>query len=198
MPAVAVTPVLLVGGASRRMGEDKSTLDVGGTPAAVRVAAVLAGACGIDVSEVVCVGGPPERARSLGLMHVPDDDPGAGPLAALDTVLRRLDGDCLVAACDLLGIDHATAVAVLRAGDRPACDVAVASGPDGRRQPLMARWNSVAAPVVAEAVATGERSPSRLLGRLRVVEVPCAEEVLLNVNDPDGLRLLRARIRDAG
>jgi molybdopterin-guanine dinucleotide biosynthesis protein A len=197
MPAVAVTPVVLVGGASRRMGEDKSTLDVGGTPAAVRVAAVLAGACGVDVAEVVCLGGPADRAASLGLRHVPDDDPGAGPLAALDTVLRRLDADCLVAACDLLGIDHGTAAAVLRAGSA-GCDVAVARGPDGRRQPLLARWNAVSAPVVAEAVAAGERSPSRLLGRLRVVEVPCDGDALVNVNDPDHLRLLRARIRDAG
>jgi molybdopterin-guanine dinucleotide biosynthesis protein A len=134
----------------------------------------------------------------LGLAHLADDDPGAGPLAAIGTALRHLDGDCLVAACDLLGVDEAVATAVVDVGGRARCDVAVARGADGRRQPLLARWNASARPVVAEAVATGERSPSRLLGCLRVVEVPCADDVVVNVNDPAELRLFRESLGGGG
>lgn len=190
---VEPTPVVLVGGASRRMGSEKALMDVGGVPAALRVASVLAEVCGVDRSSVVAVGGPVEWGSRLGLAHLADDAPGEGPLAAIDTALRRLGGDCLVAACDLVGIDAPSLESVCRAGAAPGCDVAVAVGSTGRRQPLLSRWNASARPMVATAVAAGERSPMSLLDRLAVVElavveVECSGDALLNVNDAGELR----------
>lgn len=176
--------VVLVGGASRRMGTDKAVLAVDGVPAALRVARVVATACGVPVGEVVLVGGPGLWAVELGLGHLPDDTPGAGPLAAIDTALRHLDGDCLVVACDLLGVDVSTIAAIRDGGEVPGCDVAVAVGPDGRRQPLAARWNASAAPAVSAAVGAGERSPIRLLRSLAVVEVAVDGLSVTNVNSP--------------
>lgn len=186
-------PVVLVGGASRRMGSDKALLDVDGVPAALRVARVVAEACGVPVAEVVLVGGPVEWASRLGLGHLPDDLPGAGPLAAIATALRHLGRDCLVVACDLLGVDVSTARAVGGAGALPGCHVAVAVGPEGRRQPLLARWNLDAAPTVATAVAAGERSPIRLLESLTVVEVVVDVGATSNVNSPEDLADFLAR-----
>ena len=186
-------PVVLVGGASRRMGSDKALLDVDGVPAALRVARVVAEACGVPVAEVVLVGGPVEWASRLDLGHLPDDLPGAGPLAAIDTALRHLGRDCLVVACDLLGVEVSTAHAVRDAGAVPGCDVAVAVGPGGRRQPLLARWNLDAAPAVAAAVAAGERSPTRLLESLAVAEVVVDVGAASNVNSPEDRAEVLAR-----
>lgn len=169
------------------MGADKALLAVDGVPAALRVARVMAEACGVAVAEVVLVGGPGTWATELGLGHVPDDDPGAGPLAAIDTALRHLGGDCVVVACDLLGVDVPTISAIRQGGEAPGCEVAVAVGPDARRQPLLARWNAGAAPAVSAAVGAGERSPIRLLRSLAVIEVAVDASVAINVNSPEEL-----------
>ena len=175
------------------MGSAKALLDVDGVPAALRVARVVAEACGVATSAVVLVGGPSAWAPELGLGHLADDLPGQGPLAAIDTALRHLGRDCLVVACDLLGVDVSTAHAVRSAGAVPGRDVAVAVGPGGRRQPLLARWNLDAAPAVAAAVAAGERSPIRLLDSLAVVEVVVDVGAASNVNSPEDLADFHAR-----
>lgn len=180
-------PLVLVGGASRRMGTDKALLEVDGVPAALRVARVVAEVCGVATTEVLLVGGPAAWASELGLGHLADDRPGEGPLAAIDTALRHLGCDCLVVACDLLGVDAATVDAVRAAGELLGCDVAVAVDPDGRRQPLLARWNVGAAPVVTAAVAAGERAPRRVLDALAVVDVAVGGAEVSNVNSPDEL-----------
>ena len=66
------------------MGRDKALLPVGGVPMALRVADALR-AAGAD--EVVAVGGDATALAALGLTVVPDDHPGAGPLAAIVTAL---------------------------------------------------------------------------------------------------------------
>jgi molybdopterin-guanine dinucleotide biosynthesis protein A len=180
------------------MGSDKALVEVDGVPAALRVATTMAEVCRVDTASVVLVGGPLEWASRLGLGHLVDDAPGQGPLAAIDTALRRLGGDCLVVACDLLGVDAAALGAVLRAGGSPGCDVAVAVDPTGVRQPLLARWNASACPVVGASVAAGERSPTRLLDRLAVVEVECAPTAFVNVNDPEELRRFVDGLRTPG
>lgn len=77
-----VTGAVLVGGASSRMGSDKANLNVGGVPAAVRVARVLDGL----FSEVLLVGGtPPEGAPGR---RVPD---GVGPVSALRGLIAALE-----------------------------------------------------------------------------------------------------------
>lgn len=88
--------VVLCGGASSRMGTDKALL--GSPPWAIRVATALRGA---GCAPVVLLGGPPALER-YGLERVADDEPGAGPLAALTAVGRRWpDRSLVVAACDL-------------------------------------------------------------------------------------------------
>jgi len=77
-----VSAALLVGGASRRMGRDESTLMLAGVPAATRASRLLA-----DLfEEVVLVGGdPPEDALGR---RVPDVD---GPRCALRGVVSALE-----------------------------------------------------------------------------------------------------------
>lgn len=67
--------VVLAGGASRRMGQDKSRLLVGGEPILERLVRLLRG---VDLPVTVLGGRPVEGAA-----FVPDGDAFSGPLAAL-------------------------------------------------------------------------------------------------------------------
>jgi molybdenum cofactor guanylyltransferase len=182
---------VLAGGASRRMGHDKATTDVGGRLMAQRVAAA-AGSAGAVV--VVQIGGPPS-----GLTRLEDRWPGEGPLGGIVTALcharRNALAWWLIVACDLPLLDAPTIDALYRStpdrAGRPAPDVVVAV--TDRREPLCAMWrvDSVAAPLEA-AFAAGERSVTAALATLAiaglvVADVAVAADALHNVNTPNDL-----------
>ena len=87
-----MTGVILAGGRSRRFGADKARHVWRGRPLLQHVRAAVAAAC----DRVMVVGGPPDLA------DLPDEVPGAGPVAALATAFRRLpDAALFVTGCDL-------------------------------------------------------------------------------------------------
>jgi hypothetical protein len=80
--------VVLAGGASRRMGQDKTTLYVGGLTLLDRVLASVAGAGRVvvvgpqrPVAREVVVG--PQRPVAREVVWALEEPPGAGPVAAL-------------------------------------------------------------------------------------------------------------------
>jgi molybdopterin-guanine dinucleotide biosynthesis protein A len=98
LPAGLVA-VILTGGASRRLGQPKAWVRVGGEPCVARVWA----ACRtLDVA-VEFQGELPGLAEGFpGTPVWPDPRPGLGPLAALVAALqRRPDRPVLLVACDL-------------------------------------------------------------------------------------------------
>ncbi len=78
--------IVLTGGASSRMGEDKSCLDWNGRSAVDRLAAVIRelGAA------VVVTAGP----RPAGLPFVVEEPPGGGPVAGIVAAIAHLRGAC--------------------------------------------------------------------------------------------------------
>ncbi|MGH9087799.1 MAG: molybdenum cofactor guanylyltransferase [Acidimicrobiales bacterium] len=150
-----VAGVLLTGGASTRMGADKSLLEVDGVPMGARLGAMLAGAVTGPLLEV----GPGHS----GLPAVADDAPGAGPLAALATAARALTGwagPTVVLACDL----PRCSAAVVDLLARWPGDGAVLPVIGGRRQPLCARWAAADLAAAVRLAAAGKRSLRGLPG----------------------------------
>jgi molybdopterin-guanine dinucleotide biosynthesis protein A len=173
-----IAGVVLCGGASRRMGRDKSTLAIEGVPMARRVADALA-AAGCD--PVVAVGGDAKRLRAAGLEVVPDTYPGEGPLGGIVTALRWSPAPAVfVAACDLPWLQGPTVAAVAAPGQ-----LAVAH--TGRREPLCACWPVAVIGAVERAFAAGERSVYAVLAQLDVVDVTVPSAELRNVNTSDDL-----------
>jgi molybdopterin-guanine dinucleotide biosynthesis protein A len=78
---MTLAAVILVGGASSRMGLDKSALDWGGLRAVDRVAEL---ARAVGVSQVITAGG------DYGLPYVLDPEPQAGPVAGVLAALPIL------------------------------------------------------------------------------------------------------------
>jgi len=139
-----------------------------------RAVAALAPHCG----RVVVVGRPevPLPVASI------DDRPGPDcPLNALATGLAAVEADeVLVLACDL----PAAAPVLSRLVAAPS----VAIDPEGRAQPLCARYPRAAALAAAESLlAAGERRLLPLLGLLRAVPVIATTAELHNVTVPSDL-----------
>jgi molybdopterin-guanine dinucleotide biosynthesis protein A len=146
---------VLTGGASRRMGHDKATLEIDGEAMAARVANSLRAA---GAAEVFCVGGD---VAALGLASVPDEHPGAGPLGALVTALEAASHDLVVVlACDLLE-PSADLIARLVATVAPGQDATIPVV-DDRAQWLHGAWSrDRALDPLRRAFAAGERAIHR-------------------------------------
>lgn len=156
---VAVGAVLC-GGASRRMGRDKSLVEVDGVAMARRVAdALVAGGC----TAVLAVGGDADALAALGLTPVPDRWPGEGPLGGLATALAAAsdaEADLLVLApCDLVHPDRMATDELGRALVADPALVAVPVAVGDRVQWLPSAWRATpgVAAAVADLVAGGAR-----------------------------------------
>lgn len=176
---------VLCGGASRRMGTDKSLLEVDGVPMAQRVAATLRRA---GCTEVIAVGGSPALV-ALGLDVVADGWPGEGPLGGTVTALRAHPAATavVVVACDLPWLTAPTIRALVAALESAGADVAAAIAVADRRQPSCAVWRPSALPAVAALFDSGERRLRAAFEPLRVVEVAVDDHDLRNVNTPSDL-----------
>jgi len=90
--------IILTGGASRRMGADKAALDWDGQRAVDRVAALASAAGAVRVLTA---------GRDLGLEHVDDPAPGAGPVGGVLAGARALAAHGLTRAL-VLAVDAPT------------------------------------------------------------------------------------------
>ncbi len=190
MAALNFTGVVLTGGFSRRMGQDKSLLEVSGTVLTSIVATALRSA---GASEVIAVGGDIEALEALSTIDraVSDKFPGEGPLGGILTSFEQAQDDVVVVlACDTPLVDAETPLSLL-AGLSSVSDCAVAYAcVDGRVQPLTAAWRrSIAIEPVRVAFERGDRAPRSVFPALKVVEVttisPAAVE---DVDHPEDLQ----------
>ncbi|MDE3031474.1 MAG: molybdenum cofactor guanylyltransferase [Acidobacteriota bacterium] len=186
-PRVPVAALLLAGGASRRMGRDKTRLVHEGRTLAQRTARLLTSVC--DTAIEVGPGGS-------GLDSVVEEPPGEGPLAAIVAgrhALRRRghDGPALVVASDLPFLTR-DFLAFMATFDASGSVVAVV---EGRTQPLCARWSCSDLDEAGDRYARGERSLRFLADAPGVVllEEPqwrahASPQVFLDVDTPDEAR----------
>jgi len=167
--------IILVGGASSRMGRDKAALDWDGQRAVDRVVAL---ARGVGAAAVVTAGG------DYGWPHVPDAAPGGGPVGGL------LAGAAWLRAA---GMDRALALAV----DAPSLtpqDLAplVAAPPPG------AAYEGFPLPCVfalgLERAAAADWPLRRFVERAGLAVLACTPEQarrLRGANTPEELAALR-------
>lgn len=160
---------ILVGGASQRMGRDKSRLMFGSQTSVELIASALR----VVTDQVTTVGSSDERVAQI--ENIPDLRTSWGPLAGIEAALRHAKSTlCLIVACDfpfvtaemfrhlIARIDDADAVVPLQNDRRP--------------QPLCAIYRrATCLPATDEAIANEQHSPRALLDRVRVVHVPFAE-----------------------
>ena len=197
-PDVAITGLILAGGASSRMGRNKALEKVGGEMLVERVVATLAQVA----ADILLIANDVDPYRFLDLPVIPDRRPGYGPLMGLYSGLEAARGDlALLVAVDMpfLAPDFLNYLLSLS----PGYDVVIPQAYD-RLHPLCAVYRrATCLPAITAAIDRGQR---RLIAfhadvRVQVVEEAALREIdsdlrsLMNVNTPDELARARAIMR---
>lgn len=193
---------ILSGGSSRRMGEDKAMIKLGGRPLLDRVVDSLMQ----QVSSLVIVGGPAEWAGDRGLDYRPDAVTGgrgplAGLLAAFNYASDIKSGSeyVFVTATDMPFLPSSL---VARLGDACLKGRPVLPRSGGRLQPLAALWPRG----LCEKLAAGLRDESMesmkdLYANSDFVEVNFdagPPDPFFNLNTPEDLVAAERRLGSSG
>lgn len=180
--------LVLAGGKSRRMGQDKARLRRGGQSQLAYLVSVLDPLVDrVFVSTRADQQDERERSRFDQIVdRYQDMGPVAGILSAMD---EYPEVDWLVVACDLPNIDASTISHLLerRSPERPFS--AYSSSHDGLPEPLCAVYAAGSVDIVRGFVAEGIHCPRRILIRsdTQLLEQPDPNS-LHNVNTPDDLQ----------
>ncbi|HEU4476884.1 MAG TPA: molybdenum cofactor guanylyltransferase [Pyrinomonadaceae bacterium] len=183
---------ILIGGASSRMGTDKSQLKIEGESFVKHIGHVLKA-----VTAKVSVVGP-AKPPDVELPLVPDIYPQWGALGGVHGALAACSAEwAVIVACDLPRVTTSLFNHMLALRDD--VDAVAPLQPDGRRQPLCAIYRVSACLAQATAlIERGERKPIALLQSVttrwvefaELADLPGAEDFFDNINTPqDYLRI---------
>lgn len=214
---MAVSGIILVGGGSRRMGQDKALLALSGQRLIDRVADLLGGVA----DDLLVVGSDVERYRSAHWRVVPDAFPGAGSLGGLYSGLQAARYPYAVAVAvdmpflnpDLLsylirvGRDwDATVPRVnpFRLSAQPGRDGHAPTARDADLQPLHAVYHRRIAAAIRTCIRQGDLRMISFLPLVRVRLVTGEETArydpeglsFFNANTPDDWRAVQERLND--
>jgi molybdopterin-guanine dinucleotide biosynthesis protein A len=180
---------ILVGGASRRMGQDKAQLRLGSATMIERIAGQLSAA----TSSVTLVGSPQAYVGHT-LPAIPDVYEKWGALGGIHAALAAAKTDwIIVIACDLPFATHELFKRLKSFADETV-DAIVPIQPDGRPQPVCALYRrQTCLPEIETLIRAGEHTPRALLTNVRtryvqfaeVRDFPGAANFFLNLNTPE-------------
>lgn len=182
----AASAAVLAGGASRRMGEDKSLLPFRGQPMIQHVIRQL---CPL-VEEIMIGAVDDGRYAFTGLRIVPDLEAGQGPLMGILSCLMSSRHERLyVTACDVPEQPDGHIREMLRRAEE--ADLVMPVDAQGRHEPLMAVYTKRLIPALRAVMARGGRRMVELL------EAPGVRSLCVslppggwyhNINTPDDYR----------
>lgn len=186
--------LVLAGGESRRMGQDKAALALAGTSQLERTVALLARHLpAVFVAVRESQRQDPLRARFAQVVDAPAFSAAelSGPIAGiLGAFAARPDHAWLVVACDLPLLDDAAIAGLLRGRSPQTVATAYTSAHDGLPEPLCAIWEPQAAALLRAHVAGGNLCPRKFLLRNGAQFLPALASVSVNVNTPAELAAL--------
>lgn len=189
------TGVVLAGGKSSRMGENKAFLQVDGRPSIERVVAALR-----EVFPEVMIAGDPDLYGNLAEKVVPDIVPGIGPLGGIHAALTFASHELVfISACDLPFADGELARYIAQRAE--GFDAAVPYV-GGRLEPLFAAYRKTCLQPVTRCIEAGSRRVAGFFGEVRVCYLNEADfswrhnfrRVFLNVNTPAEVKRLQKKI----
>jgi molybdopterin-guanine dinucleotide biosynthesis protein A len=185
--------LVLAGGASRRMGQDKAALALHGRPQLDWACDTLARHCErVFVSIRADQQDDPVRRGRPVIVDVHD---GAGPIAGI-AAAQAAHPDCawLVLACDLPFVDDAAIGHLVGHRDGRAV-VAYASSHDGLPEPLCAIYEPASRAGVLAALASGRNCPRKFIVGTGVALLRQPDPAALdNVNTPEELQRARGHL----
>lgn len=189
--------LVLAGGKSTRMGEDKGLLQWHGKEQMYYLADMLEEFC-----NEVFISCRIDQAYSIGKKYkvITDEYENAGPLAAIISAFHQNKNyPWLVVACDLPLLDVKTIDYLIRHRDEDVVATTFNSSYNNLPEPLITIWEANTLPLLERALSEKKYSPQRVLmtARIKVLHAPDAG-ALLNVNTPEDkekiMQLLKTKI----
>jgi molybdenum cofactor guanylyltransferase len=182
--------LVLAGGKSRRMGQDKAALiHPDGRPLAFRTVEILAAVCSkVVISLRHEQEAPPMIQESPHLTLIRDPEGiSEGPFTGMLAAMRSApDADWLVLACDLPRLDVETLRHLVSSRIPDETFLSYRSEFDGLPEPLCAFYAAEAIPILEKAHASGSCCPRKVLiqNNCRLIE-PLVPRALDNANTPE-------------
>lgn len=189
-----VTGIILAGGTSSRLGENKALIDVEGMPLVERVNRRLHSV----VDKVILVTNTPELFGFLNLPMVGDIYTGLGTLGGVHAGLHAIqDPYGLVVGCDMPFLNPALLRYLIESS--VGYDVVMPRIND-HHEPLHALYARRCLPTIERGIAAGERRVLLALAGLNIRYIPEVEIVshdpdrlsFFNINTPEELAYARA------
>ena len=179
--------LVLAGGESRRMGEDKAGLVNRGRTQLETVYGLVQAIT--DRAFVSTRPAQRDDALRSNFPRVVDRYEGLGPLAGILSALEtHPDADWLVVACDLPNLEGDTLAVLLEEAPADAPLVAYRSAVDGLPEPLCALYRAESIDTIRKFAEEGVKCPRKIMLRAgaHLVDLPDAN-ALDNINTPDDL-----------
>jgi len=188
--------LVLAGGKSQRMGEDKGLINYHGKPQREYVYTLLDQFC--EQTYLSCRSNQQDE-MPLGYELLPDSFLELGPFGAILSAFRQHpEAAWLVVACDLPLIDAEALQELI--GKRGAAHVATAfHNPETNfPEPLITLWEPKAYPVLLQFLAQGFSCPRKVLINSDVAVIqPNRPQVLHNVNTPEEKEMVMAELKSS-
>lgn len=185
--------LLLSGGASQRMRQDKAALDYQGEPQLLRAWRLLE-----SVTERAFVSvreSQRDDALRATLPQIVDSYDAVGPVAGiLSAQERHPDAAWLVLACDLPLLDNDTLRRLIDARDPQADATVFASSHDGLPEPLCAIWEPRSHALLRQRYENGSYCPRKALMQSNIILLPAPGDALDNVNTPEERQAMQQRL----
>ena len=183
--------LVLTGGRSRRMHEDKAALSYGRRPQLQHAFELLAPRvekAWVSVRQDQCA--DPLRAGYAQIVDGPGvEGPIAGSVAAQ---ARHPEAAWLVVACDLPLLDAGTLDELIAGRDPTRVATAFRSAHDGLPEPLCAIYEPASRQPMLQFIASGGSCPRKFLDRHdAALLTPSRPQALANANTPEELAALR-------
>lgn len=169
--------LILAGGQSRRMGQDKSLMSVGGVPLIARIAEQLKPL----FPDILISSNDPAKYTFLDCPIIPDETPGQGPLMGILSGLKATRREPLfVVACDIPRLDMGFVQHLLRLSE--TVDVVMPQSGENHPEPLFAVYRKSVIPKAEAVLAAGKRRIVDILPGLVTATPPMPEGWYYNLN----------------
>lgn len=188
--------LILAGGQSKRMGQDKGLLNYHGLPQQEYIAQLLNQFC-----EIVLVSSNSEKGNTVGgnFPIIQDHYHGIGPMGGLLTAMRSNNNVAwLVVACDMPFLNSETLTFLLQHRDHLRKATAFYNKSKGFYEPLFAIYEPGIHPEMIQYFGQGNTSLQKILAATDVnaIEVP-NQSILQNINTPEEFRQALCQLQNS-
>lgn len=196
---INLTGFVLAGGASRRMGQTKQFLWIGGESMLGRQIRLLRSVA----RRVAVVGGVAGYLDDFGVPGIPDAVRGRGPLGGIYTALTESRTEYnLILGCDLPLLSRRLLIWLVIRAMAEESDATVPCSPDGRIQPLCAIYRRRALYAVRTRLDLGQNKLSGFFPMVHCTTIPWRQlaeagfsaSAFDNMNTPEDYESARRRV----